>query len=44
MIARMMPSLSTRQIINAVGDKIVKKLMKRSFVGLSFFFYSGSFT
>lgn len=24
MIARMMPSLSTRQIINAIGDKIVE--------------------
>ncbi len=24
MVARMMPSLSTRQIINTVGDKIVK--------------------
>jgi len=24
-VARMMPSLSTKQIINSVGDKIVKK-------------------
>ncbi len=28
MVARMMPSLSTRQIINSVGDKIVKMIFK----------------
>lgn len=31
MIARMMPSLSTRQIINAVGDKIVQFIILSSF-------------
>lgn len=44
MIARMMPSLSIRQIISAVGDKIVKKYLL-SFVYLTIcIWFKGSFT